>query len=439
MTAAHEAREALGLRLRELRRDADITGRALASLAGWHESKVSKIENGKQTPSEADLRTWCELTRSGDHLADLIATLRNLEAAYIEWRRILATGTRRRQKLAAKLEGEASLMRWYEPGIFPGLLQTPDYVTAILNACHAFYGTPDDLAEATAARIERQRVLYHGKHRFHFLVAEQALHTTVGDDEVMYGQLDRALAVMGLPRVVLGIVPSSAKYEGPVAPGFAVFDARMVQIETVSAELTVTQPREIALYEKMFAILAEQAVYGDGAPRPASRRDGSAGGRWASSPSFGRARLGIGLQFGGVEEHTPAVGASDEAPGPAKSVECAYGDRKLCGSFQPRVSDPYTGADDRRAHGRSVGSTQCVPLLGGALQIHQVVRPHQPDRVIRATGDVVRDLLVEPITVDGDAVVVDGLALSRAHDASGGSIGFATHSSRSRRHRSVST
>jgi len=39
----------------------------------------------------------------------------------------------------------------------------------------------------------------------------------------------------------------------------------MVQIETISAELTVTQPREIALYEKMFAILAAQAVYSDAA------------------------------------------------------------------------------------------------------------------------------------------------------------------------------
>ncbi|WP_405137599.1 helix-turn-helix domain-containing protein [Nocardia sp. NBC_01388] len=59
-----------GPRLRELRRDAGLTGRKLADSAGWHESKTSKIEYGKQTPSEADLRAWCTLTDSLDEFPD---------------------------------------------------------------------------------------------------------------------------------------------------------------------------------------------------------------------------------------------------------------------------------------------------------------------------------------------------------------------------------
>ncbi|MGY2019423.1 helix-turn-helix domain-containing protein [Nocardia gipuzkoensis] len=262
-SSVREAREALGLRLRELRRDAELTARRLAQLAGWHESKVSRIEHGKQTPAEADLRAWCELTGSGDQLGDLIATVRNIEAAYLEWRRVLAEGIQRPQKARTRLEGETQSMRWYEPTIFPGLLQTVDYATAILRKVIDFYDIPDDLDEGVAARIERQRILYHGRHRFSFVISEQALHTTVGDNDVMCGQLDRVLSVMSLPRIALGIIPADATYEAPATNGFAIFDNRAVQVETVTAELSVTQPREIALYEKMFAKLAAQAQYGD--------------------------------------------------------------------------------------------------------------------------------------------------------------------------------
>ncbi|MBF6332525.1 helix-turn-helix domain-containing protein [Nocardia transvalensis] len=263
--AIHEAREALGARLRELRRDAGLTGRKLAELAGWHESKTSKIEYGKQTPSEADLRIWCRHTESLDQLPDLIASLRNIEAAYMEFRRVLGTGTRRRQRMLVKTEGETKLIRWYEPYVVPGLLQTPEYIEWILAKVIGFYGVPNDLDEGVAARIERQKVLYQGDHRFSFLIAEQVLRTTAKDDSVMVGQLDRLLTVMSLPRVLLGVVPERATYEAPAINGFVVYDNRLVDVETVSAELSITQPREIALYERMFAVLTEQAVHGEAA------------------------------------------------------------------------------------------------------------------------------------------------------------------------------
>lgn len=43
---ADQARRALGARLREIRKDASLTGRALATLAGWYFTKISKIEHG---------------------------------------------------------------------------------------------------------------------------------------------------------------------------------------------------------------------------------------------------------------------------------------------------------------------------------------------------------------------------------------------------------
>jgi transcriptional regulator with XRE-family HTH domain len=263
-TAVHEAREAFGQRLRDIRRDAGLTGRDLANLAGWHSSKVSKIEYGKQTPADDDIRTWCGHTGADDQIRDLIATLRNIEAAYLEWKRICATGTRRRQQQSITIESETKLMRWYEPVLVPGLLHTPEYVEAILRKVIDFYGIPDDLDDGVSTRIERQRVLYHGNHKFHFILAEQALRTVVGNPGVMIGQLDRLLTAMSLPRVVLGVIPANAEYVVPTHQ-FTMFDQRLVLVETIAAELSITQPREITLYDMTFQALTKQAVYGQDA------------------------------------------------------------------------------------------------------------------------------------------------------------------------------
>lgn len=259
-----QAREVLGHRLRDLRKDAGLTGRGLATLAGWNSSKISKIEYGKQTPTEDDIRTWCHHCHAVDQVPDLIATVRNIEAMYIEWRRVLRAGTKRRQEASISLEAQTGLFRWYEPVLIPGILHTAEYATAVMAQVIAFYQTPNDLAEGVAIRMQRQHILYKGNHRFHFILAQQALLTTVGDTQVMLGQLDRLLTVLSLPRVRLGIIPATASYQVPTNQ-FIMFDERMVHVETISAELSITQPREISLYAKTFQHLAQQAVYGQAA------------------------------------------------------------------------------------------------------------------------------------------------------------------------------
>lgn len=262
--SVHQAREALGHRLRDIRKNAGLTGRELATFAGWHSSKVSKIEYGKQTPSENDIRIWCRHTRTSDQVTDLIATIRNIEAMYIEWRRMLGAGTRRRQQASRTLEAKTRLMRWYEPLLIPGILHTVEYAEAVMRRVIEFYDIPDDLDAGVAARMERQQILYRGNHRFHFIVTHQSLLTTVGDSNVMIGQLDRILAVMSLPRIMFGIIPTLAEYRAPTNQ-FIMFDSRLVHVETVSAELTIKQPGEIALYAKAFEELTKLAVIGNDA------------------------------------------------------------------------------------------------------------------------------------------------------------------------------
>jgi transcriptional regulator with XRE-family HTH domain len=257
----HQAREALGNRLRELRKDAGLTGRQLAALAGWPGSKISKIEYGKQTPTDADIRAWCQLTDCRDQVPDLIAGVRDIETMYVEWRRKLRTGTRRRQESSIMIEAETKLFRWFEPLLIPGILHTAEYAAAVLSRVIDFYEIPDDLDAGVAARMERQQILYKGNHRIHIIITEQALKTRVGGTDVMIGQLDRLLAVSSLTRVTLGIISERAAYLVP-SNQFIMFDDRVVHVETISAELAVTQPREIALYAKAFDGLSRLAVQG---------------------------------------------------------------------------------------------------------------------------------------------------------------------------------
>ena len=260
---AQQARELLGARLRQIRKDAGLTGRALASAAGWQLSKVSKIEHGKQTPSEADVIVWCRHCGARSQVPDLLTSVRHVESLWTEWKQALRRGTRQRQERSVGLYEQAHHIRVYEPAVVWGALQTPGYAHALLSMGTEFYEVPGgDVEAGVAARMERRRFLRQGRRRFACLLGEQALYTRIGTPEVLRGQLEYLLEVMSLARLSLGIIPASAPAAIWPGEGFVVFDEQAVMVETYSAELTITQPREIALYTRAFEQLQQAAVYG---------------------------------------------------------------------------------------------------------------------------------------------------------------------------------
>ncbi|MEU8205875.1 DUF5753 domain-containing protein [Streptosporangium sp. NPDC049046] len=264
-SSVQQAREVLAGRLREIRLDASLSARALAAAAGWHESKTSRIENARTSPSDKDIRTWCEVCGAAEQTRDLIASARAVSSMYVEWRRVQRTGLGRLQRSSIPLYERTRHFRFYHSLLIPGLFQTPGYATALMGAITAFREIPDDIEQAVAVRMERQKVLHSGA-RFAVLVEQSVLSYQVGDAEVMAGQLGHLIAMAALPSVSLGIVPFATSGR-PVWPleGFSVFDDMQVNIELLSAQVTVTQPREIALYIKAFGGLADMAVYGGAA------------------------------------------------------------------------------------------------------------------------------------------------------------------------------
>ncbi|MFZ0121878.1 MAG: DUF5753 domain-containing protein [Pseudonocardiaceae bacterium] len=157
---------------------------------------------------------------------------------------------------------QTTLFRIYEHSAIPGLFQTAEYSAALLTYFIDFLDAPNDLEAAIQARMERQRIIYSGNRRFIVVLEENALRARVGSPETMAGQLDRLLATISLPRVSVGIIPQAAPRRTFTQVGFWIYDNAMVGVETPTAKLEITQPREILLYADMFEHLRQSAVCG---------------------------------------------------------------------------------------------------------------------------------------------------------------------------------
>lgn len=261
-SSARKVQEALGLRLRNLRKDAGLTGRELAVATGWHFTRISKLEHGVQAPSDADIRVWCAACGAEDQVADLIAQARAIESMYVEFRRRARSGVKQLMLAFQKTYERAEQFRIYEHNAIPGLFQTADYTRAMLSFWMRFLNTDNDIDEAVAARLERQSIIYESRRKFTVVLEENALRTWFGSAETMAGQLDRLLSLMSLPNVALGIVPAMIEREAVGSAGFWIFDDKLVTLETPTASIEVTQPQEIGLYVRMFDLLRQSAIYG---------------------------------------------------------------------------------------------------------------------------------------------------------------------------------
>jgi hypothetical protein len=253
-TDYQSGREALGARLRELRAEAGLQGKELADLQAWAQALG--------VPAEG---------------ADLLSRLRGLESRHRSWRRQLATGHRAVQDRYVAAYRRTATVRGYEATVIPGLFQTPDYARHLLLLNADLMRSPRDTDEAVRARMRRQEVLYENGHSFRVLIWEGALHAHVGPGEVMAGQHDRLIGLIGMPQVSLGIVPFGARLRLSPKHGFWIFDEERVVVETINSEFVLEAADELALYGRVWDRLSETAVGGEQARRLIGRARASLG------------------------------------------------------------------------------------------------------------------------------------------------------------------
>jgi transcriptional regulator with XRE-family HTH domain len=159
-SSVHEARTALGKRLRELRQAAKLSGRQLAESLSWPPSKVSKLENGRQTPTDDDIRGWARATGREDKTEALLASLHTLEVQHAEWQRVLSSGLKSHQQELIDWDEKTRLFRAFEVTVVPGLLQTTEYARARFAEGIRRLQVPNDINDAVATRVKRQEILY---------------------------------------------------------------------------------------------------------------------------------------------------------------------------------------------------------------------------------------------------------------------------------------
>lgn len=258
-----QARKELGARLRQIRKSAGLTGRAVAEATGQHVTRVSRIENGTQPPTEQQIRDWCTVCGTGDQIPDLLATARSVESAYLEWFRQSRAGMRRLGDLhSIATYRRTTTFRIHEPIVMPGIFQTEAYHRRVLSFWYPFLDAPDDTDAVVAMRAERTAATLVPSKRIAVVLGEQALRTRFDTPEEHAAQLDHLLALMRLPFVSVDVIPADAQRHAVATIGFWIFDNNAVALETPTAAVKVTRPQEIAQYLAMFERLRAESVRG---------------------------------------------------------------------------------------------------------------------------------------------------------------------------------
>lgn len=238
-----------------------MEAKSVARSAAMSRSKLSKIENGNVAPGVVDVEQI--LTALGvpeDVRAEYMSAARATATEATAWRLYRRLGYHRKQQQIQALEAQTALLRLFQPSLVPGLLQTGEYVRAVL----AGKGLADGhLARAVSARLARQEVLHKPTKTFRFIITESVLRWRLLPAPAMAAQMDRILAASRLPTTDIRVVPFSALQGEAPSHSFSVKDDRMVTVETVHAELVVTDPRDIETYVRKFERFERVAVAGE--------------------------------------------------------------------------------------------------------------------------------------------------------------------------------
>ncbi|MFJ4549165.1 helix-turn-helix domain-containing protein [Streptomyces sp. NPDC088817] len=251
----------LGAALRALRQASGKEAKVVARSAVMSTAKLSKIENGRVAPATADVeRILTALDVSPEIKAEYLAVARAQATEATAWRLFRRMGYHKKQEQIRALESSMTLLRLFQPSLVPGLLQTPEYIRAVLEPKGL---TDEQLSRTVSARIERQRVLYDTSKALHFVVTEPVLRWRLLPPAMMAGQLDRIVSVSRLPNVDVRVVPLDAPQRDVPGHSFVIRDDRVVTVETTHAEVVVTDPRDVSLYVEKFDRFASVSLAGD--------------------------------------------------------------------------------------------------------------------------------------------------------------------------------
>ena len=261
-------RRRLAAELRGIRESKGKSGDAVAAALKWSPSKISRYERARTglRPREVErLLDYYQIT--GSHRALLLGLAE--DAAQKGWWEDFADTLSEDYQQFIGLEHEATSIAIWHVDVVAGLLQTEGYARHIIGSYSRVEPVaPGMIGRLVKVRMQRQQVLDREGLQLTVVLDESVLTRRIGDESVMYEQLQRLAREADRPNLTMRILPLSAQHtvfgESFVIFGFGEDSDAMLQ-DVVSTEqlrsgFTLEGERETYLHRIAFQMLAEASL-----------------------------------------------------------------------------------------------------------------------------------------------------------------------------------
>jgi transcriptional regulator with XRE-family HTH domain len=261
-------RRRLAAELRGIREDKGKSGDTVAHALRWSPSKISRYERARTglRPREVErLLDYYQIT--GSRRALLLGLAE--DAAQKGWWEEFADTLSEDYQQFIGLEHEATSMAIWHVDVVTGLLQTEAYARHIIASYSRVEPiTPGMIGRLVRVRMRRQQVLNREELQLSVVLDESVLRRRVGDDSVMYEQLQRLVHEADRPNLTLQVLPLDAQHtvfgESFVIFGFGADSDAMMQ-DVVSTEhmrsgFSLEGERETYLHRIAFQMLADASL-----------------------------------------------------------------------------------------------------------------------------------------------------------------------------------
>ena len=212
----------VGAQLRRLRNANGISREQAAEAIRASAWKIHRLENGQVSFKERDVVDLLRLYGVADpgEVAAFVILAR--EANQPGWWHQYNDLLPQWFKTYVDLESTAVMIRSYEAQFVPGLLQTEEYMRAVIQGA-LLDDTPDVAEQRVQLRLTRQKLLdREDAPRLWAVVDEAALRRPVGSREVMRTQLERLIEAAELPNVTLQVLPFAAGAHPAMVGAFSI-------------------------------------------------------------------------------------------------------------------------------------------------------------------------------------------------------------------------
>ncbi|MEU3255811.1 helix-turn-helix transcriptional regulator [Streptomyces sp. NPDC006997] len=257
-------RRRLGQELRRLRELKGMTAEEVAERLLVSQSKISRLENGRRSISQRDVRDLCGVYEVEDRrIVDSLMQMAKDSRQQGWWHSFGDIP----YSVYIGLETDAASLRVYDPQVVPGLLQTRTYAEALITGALA-EATPADIEKRVQVRMRRQERVSAAENplRLWAVVDEAAVRREVGNRQVMIEQLEYLLEASQLPHVTVQLMPFSMGAHPGVSGQYAILefpdaaDSSVVYIEGVTSDLYLEKAQDVQKYAVMYEHLRAQAL-----------------------------------------------------------------------------------------------------------------------------------------------------------------------------------